>query len=113
MAVRVLVIGGGIGGLCLAHGLRAAGVEVRVYERGHTRDDWLQGYRIHLNPAGSTALHACLPAAQWAAFEAGVAARGPRRRLRLPRRAAAHAGRRSRPSCWPATRPTRWPGTAR
>jgi salicylate hydroxylase len=73
MAVRVLVIGGGVGGLCLAHGLRAAGVEVRVYERGHHPDDWLQGYRIHLNPAGSTALHACLPAAQWDAFEAGVA----------------------------------------
>ena len=33
MSVRVVVIGAGIGGLCLAQGLRAAGVEVRVYER--------------------------------------------------------------------------------
>jgi 2-polyprenyl-6-methoxyphenol hydroxylase-like FAD-dependent oxidoreductase len=73
VSVRVLVIGGGIGGLCLAHGLRATGADVRVYERGHTRDDWLQGYRIHISPAGSAALHACLPAAQWSAFEAGVA----------------------------------------
>jgi salicylate hydroxylase len=76
MTLRVLVIGAGIGGLCLAHGLRAAGVDVRVHERGHTRDDWLQGYRIHLNPAGCRALHACLPAAQWAAFDAGAGGGG-------------------------------------
>jgi salicylate hydroxylase len=76
MSVRVVVIGAGIGGLCLAHGLRAAGVEVRVYERDRTRDDWLQGYRIHINPAGSSALHACLPPARWAAFDAGAARSG-------------------------------------
>lgn len=31
--MRVLVIGGGIGGLSLAHGLRKAGIEVRVFEQ--------------------------------------------------------------------------------
>src|SRR2546421_12932729 len=30
---RVLVIGAGLGGLCLAQGLRQAGVDVAVYER--------------------------------------------------------------------------------
>ena len=32
-SLRVLVIGAGLGGLCLAQGLRKAGVEVAVYER--------------------------------------------------------------------------------
>ena len=67
---HVLVIGGGIGGLCLAHGLRQAGVSAAVYERTRTRTDWLQGYRIHISPRGAAALHACLPPAQWDAFVA-------------------------------------------
>lgn len=66
----MLVIGGGIGGLCLAHGLRRAGVSTAVYERTRTRTDWLQGYRIHISPKGAAALHACLPPAQWEAFSA-------------------------------------------
>lgn len=61
MNLKVLVIGGGIGGLALAQGLRRAGVEVAVYERDGTPTDRLQGYRIHINPAGSRALHHCLP----------------------------------------------------
>ena len=67
---HILVIGGGIGGLCLAHGLRRSGVSVAVYERTRTRTDWLQGYRIHISPQGAAALHACLPPAQWEAFVA-------------------------------------------
>jgi 2-polyprenyl-6-methoxyphenol hydroxylase-like FAD-dependent oxidoreductase len=66
--LHVLVIGGGIGGLTLAHGLRQAGVSVAVFERDRTKTDWLQGYRIHINPGGSRALHACLPPALWDAF---------------------------------------------
>jgi len=65
---RVAVVGGGIGGLCLAHGLRRDGIDVAVYERTEVRDDWLQGYRIHINPAGSSALQSCLPPALWEAF---------------------------------------------
>ncbi len=64
----MLVIGGGIGGLALAHGLRRAGVPVRVLERTRERTDWLQGYRIHINPAGARALHDLLPPSGWAAF---------------------------------------------
>ncbi|WP_157744379.1 FAD-dependent oxidoreductase [Micromonospora viridifaciens] len=64
----VMIIGGGIGGLALAHGLRRAGIPTSVYERTHHRNDWLQGYRIHINPAGAAALRACLPPAGWQAF---------------------------------------------
>ncbi|WP_329064817.1 FAD-dependent oxidoreductase [Amycolatopsis sp. NBC_01480] len=66
--LRVAVIGGGTGGLCLAHGLAAAGVEVAVYERSRTRTERLQGYRLHINPHGSAALHECLPAPAWERF---------------------------------------------
>lgn len=68
--MRVLIIGGGIGGLCLAHGLRGAGIDAHVYERTRASTDWLQGYRIHINPNGATALYECLPARGWAAFDA-------------------------------------------
>ena len=67
--MRIAVVGGGIGGLCLAHGLRKAGVDVAVYERELSRTDRLQGYRVHINPDGAAALRECLPAANWARFE--------------------------------------------
>ena len=65
---EVLIVGGGIGGLCLAHGLRRAGIPVTVFERTTERTEWLQGYRIHINPHGSSALHACLPPENWQQF---------------------------------------------
>jgi 2-polyprenyl-6-methoxyphenol hydroxylase-like FAD-dependent oxidoreductase len=58
---RVLVIGAGLGGLTLAHGLVRAGVDVRVYERDRGMHARFQGYRIGLQPAGREALLACLP----------------------------------------------------
>jgi len=60
-ALHVMIIGAGTGGLCLAHGLRRAGIGVRVYERDRTRTDGLQGYRVGISPAGSHALKQCLP----------------------------------------------------
>jgi 2-polyprenyl-6-methoxyphenol hydroxylase-like FAD-dependent oxidoreductase len=66
--LHIMIIGGGIGGLCLAQGLRHAGIPVTVYERTKVRTDWLQGYRIHINPHGSRALHDCLPPAIWQRF---------------------------------------------
>ncbi|MDF2684558.1 MAG: FAD-dependent monooxygenase, partial [Brevibacillus sp.] len=65
---HVIIIGGGIGGLCLAQGLKKAGVSVAVYERDRTSTDRLQGYRIHINPKGSRALHRCLPPHLYDAF---------------------------------------------
>jgi salicylate hydroxylase len=66
---HVVIIGGGIGGLTLAQGLKQAGISVAVYERDRTPSSRLQGYRVHINPAGSLALHACLPSDLFAAFE--------------------------------------------
>jgi 2-polyprenyl-6-methoxyphenol hydroxylase-like FAD-dependent oxidoreductase len=65
---RVIVIGGGIGGLCLAQGLRRAGVDVVVHERDAAVGSRWEGYRIHINPVGARALHACLPDAVWHEF---------------------------------------------
>jgi 2-polyprenyl-6-methoxyphenol hydroxylase-like FAD-dependent oxidoreductase len=65
---QVVVIGGGIGGLALAQGLKKSGVSVAVYERDRTRTDRVQGYRVHINPAGSLALHECLPPPLFEAF---------------------------------------------
>ena len=58
---HVLVIGGGIGGLCLAQGLKQSGIGVAVYERDQSAYFRRQGYRLHMNPDGSHALHDCLP----------------------------------------------------
>jgi salicylate hydroxylase len=66
--IRVAIIGGGTGGLCLAQALHRAGVSVAVYERSRTRTERLQGYRVHINPHGSAALHECLPPRLWRAF---------------------------------------------
>ena len=54
---HVLIIGGGIGGLTLAQGLKHAGISAAVYERDRTVNDRLQGYRIHICPTGSLALN--------------------------------------------------------
>jgi 2-polyprenyl-6-methoxyphenol hydroxylase-like FAD-dependent oxidoreductase len=68
--IHVGIIGGGIGGLCLAQGLKKAGISVAVYERDETPSSRLQGVRIHINPQGSTALQECLPEQLWKVFDA-------------------------------------------
>jgi len=64
----VAIIGGGLGGLCLANGLKKAGISVTVYERDQSPESRPQGYRIHIDPQGSTALHQCLPSHLWDLF---------------------------------------------
>jgi salicylate hydroxylase len=66
--LHVVIIGGGIGGLTLAQGLKKSGVSVAVYERDRTTSDRVQGYRLRVNPAGSRALHECLPPRLFEAF---------------------------------------------
>jgi 2-polyprenyl-6-methoxyphenol hydroxylase-like FAD-dependent oxidoreductase len=61
MSLHVLIIGAGLGGLCLAQGLRKAGVSCAVHERDASADSPRQGYRIHMNSFGVGALERCLP----------------------------------------------------
>jgi salicylate hydroxylase len=68
--LHVVIIGGGIGGLCLAQGLKEAGISSAVYERDRSPRSRLQGYRIRISPQGSRALRECLPADLWRAFVA-------------------------------------------
>ena len=75
--LHVLIIGAGTGGLCLAHGLKRAGISVAVYERDRTRADGLHGYRVGIDPDGSRALHASLPPELYDTFVA-TCARPPR-----------------------------------
>jgi 2-polyprenyl-6-methoxyphenol hydroxylase-like FAD-dependent oxidoreductase len=77
LPLSVLIIGAGTGGLCLAHRLKQAGIEVAVYERDRTRADGLYGYRIGIDPDGSRALHDCLPPELFETFLA-TCARPPR-----------------------------------
>jgi salicylate hydroxylase len=58
--LHVLIAGGGLSGLCLAQGLKRAGVSCAVYERD---PDMRRpaGYRITINGDGGNALQACLP----------------------------------------------------
>lgn len=66
--MRVLIIGAGTGGLCLAHGLKKNGVDVALFERDRTPRSMLIGYRVGISPDGSKALHSCLPPEVFAEF---------------------------------------------
>ena len=68
--LRAIIIGAGLGGLTLLHGLRAAGVDARVYERSPRHGAQPASYGIHLNADGLAALHASLPATNWAMVDA-------------------------------------------
>jgi 2-polyprenyl-6-methoxyphenol hydroxylase-like FAD-dependent oxidoreductase len=54
--INVIIVGAGTGGLCLAQGLKGAGIGVGVYERDRTRRDCLQGYRVGIDADGKRAL---------------------------------------------------------
>lgn len=61
MALRVLIVGAGIGGLCLGQGLRKAGIEAQIFERDASAAVRGQGFRFRVDANGDSALEACLP----------------------------------------------------
>ena len=63
--LHIIIVGGGVGGLCLAQGLKMAGVSFAVYERDRNPDARLQGYRLNIEPVGSQALAHCLSPELW------------------------------------------------
>ncbi|RSM44933.1 FAD-dependent monooxygenase [Amycolatopsis balhimycina DSM 5908] len=67
--MRVIVAGAGIGGLCLAQGLRQAGIEVTVYEQDPAAFARGQGYRLRIDRHGTAALRDCLPPDSFARYE--------------------------------------------
>jgi 2-polyprenyl-6-methoxyphenol hydroxylase-like FAD-dependent oxidoreductase len=81
MALEVLVAGGGLGGLCLAQGLRRTGVRARVFERDSTPDTRGQGYRLRIDPDGIAALSQCLSEELFELFQATTNAPRPPRGL--------------------------------
>ncbi|MFI6170454.1 FAD-dependent oxidoreductase [Nocardia sp. NPDC051052] len=58
---HVVVIGAGLGGLCLAQGLRRAGISVAVNERDTAEAARAQGHRLHIAERGRWALSEVLP----------------------------------------------------
>jgi 2-polyprenyl-6-methoxyphenol hydroxylase-like FAD-dependent oxidoreductase len=61
LSLNVLIIGAGTGGLALAHGLKQAGIGVKVFERDRSPRDAAGGYRVGISPGGTQALMTCLP----------------------------------------------------
>lgn len=67
---RVIIVGAGLGGLCLAQGLRKAGISVAVYERDASAVARAQGYRVSMDVRGMDALRECVPPKLYQLFEA-------------------------------------------
>jgi 2-polyprenyl-6-methoxyphenol hydroxylase-like FAD-dependent oxidoreductase len=69
---KTLIVGAGLAGLTLAHGLRRDGWDVEVYERATSAGAQPASYGIHLNADGLRALHACLPRPNWDLLDAAA-----------------------------------------
>lgn len=66
---RVLIVGGGIGGLALAQGLRKHGIAFTVFEQDLTATARAQGYRVRLSDnKGASSLRECLDQELWDLF---------------------------------------------
>ena len=69
-AFKALIIGAGLGGLCLAQALRRDGIDFEIFERDKGPFDRPQGYRLHLDGDAINAAEEVLPADLHALFEA-------------------------------------------
>lgn len=70
---HVLIMGGGIGGLALAHGLKKHNISVHVYERDRTQSYRAQGYRVRVRDAAVKALREVLDDPTYDDFELSCA----------------------------------------
>ncbi|MCJ1373963.1 hypothetical protein MMC20_005193 [Loxospora ochrophaea] len=69
MSSRVLIIGAGLGGLCLAQGLKNAQIPFHIFERDPNPDHRAQGYRIRINGDGAAAVKHNLDDKLWNHWE--------------------------------------------
>ncbi|KAA2267205.1 FAD-dependent monooxygenase [Solihabitans fulvus] len=76
-----MIIGAGVGGLCLAQGLVRAGIDVRIYERESGVNSRYQGFRIGIGGAGLDALRECLPQRLHAVLDASTGEISGERRI--------------------------------
>lgn len=67
--MTVIIIGAGMGGLCLAQMLKKNGVNVQVFERDASASARLQGYRLHLDADGISAIKESLTEKLYQLFE--------------------------------------------
>jgi len=68
--IKVLIVGAGLGGLCLAQSLRNAHIDFEVFERDLSPWDRAQRYRLHLEADALNALREVLPLEVHRLFEA-------------------------------------------
>jgi 2-polyprenyl-6-methoxyphenol hydroxylase-like FAD-dependent oxidoreductase len=73
MSTKVLIAGGGIGGLCLAHGLKKHNIPFHVFEKDRTECYRAQGYRIRVGGTAVAALQYLLDEETYADFELSCA----------------------------------------
>ncbi|KAE8447919.1 hypothetical protein EG329_009991 [Mollisiaceae sp. DMI_Dod_QoI] len=73
MSAHILIIGGGIGGLALAQGLRKHNISFTIFERDPTPISRAQGYRVRVAGGGAEALCYCLDDELWDLFEKSCA----------------------------------------
>ncbi|KAF2160723.1 hypothetical protein M409DRAFT_70255 [Zasmidium cellare ATCC 36951] len=73
MSPKVLIIGGGVGGLALAHGCKKHNIPFHVYERDRTEAYRAQGYRVRISGLAGTALQHLLTEQLYADFELSCA----------------------------------------
>lgn len=72
-STHVLIVGGGIGGLALAQGLRKHNIPFTIFERDPAPISRAQGYRIRIAGGGAQALYDCLDEELWDLFEKSCA----------------------------------------
>lgn len=69
LPTEILIIGGGLGGLALAQGLKKASIPFRIFEADPSADFRPQGYRLKINGEGAAALKQVLSPELWTYFE--------------------------------------------